>query len=110
MKAVLLPPFLTKAVVLDGQTSLSELLNILTAKISECGSKAAANEPYRKEEDEYEEDKETTRKKKYRELVARKETDNITANYDDVLELLQAVARRVAANPLLLQAENCARE
>ena len=41
LNAVVLPPLLTKAIALDGKTSVTELLKIFTAKISERGLEAA---------------------------------------------------------------------
>ena len=41
LNAVVLPPLPTKAIALDGKTSVTELLKIFTAKISERGLEAA---------------------------------------------------------------------
>ena len=114
LNAVLLTPFLMEAVVLDSETSETELLKIFAANISECGLDAAAetSEIKDEEEDESGEDEENT-KKEYGKVTSSKETDAITANCEKVLAFLQAIvmkATRVEATPLLLHADKCAQE
>ena len=74
--------------------------------------KAAADAPISEGEDDLQEDNEMISKIKDGENAARKDTDTITDNCNDVLVLLQAIvvkASMVAAYPLSLCTHKCAR-
>ena len=62
METVLLPPFFTEAVILDGETSVADLIKIFAYKILERESEAVSNTSESKGGDESEEDDETTKK------------------------------------------------
>ena len=62
---LLLPPFITKVVILDGKTSATEFLKIFATKIAEPFSEAASEtlESKEKDKDESGKDKENNKKK-----------------------------------------------
>ena len=107
METVLLPPFFTEAVILDGETSVADLIKIFAYKILEHESEAVADTSESKGGDESEEDDETTKKMEDRKASERQETDTITSDCNDILAFLQSFvvkAPRVANLPLSLHA------
>ena len=114
LNALLLPPFLTKAVILEGETASGELLNIFAAKIAERGLQYATKEL--EDESASESDGENTKdmngNKKEKSAMSCDATDEISYDCNNSLALLQVVAVKslqVAAAPLLLHAEKRAR-
>ena len=88
LNAAPLLTFPTKAVVLDIHASSLGLLKVFTNNISELGLVATTNESAREEKDDSEGDGEMTIKAEDGNTVARKETDTITADYENVLAFL----------------------
>ena len=113
--AVLLPPFLTEAAILDRETVAEDIIKIFTHSIVERAGE--------REEDDGSKDNKDSEGGKEAEEETKNETVNkkqsiaktlatITENCDDVLDFLQAVAfksPRITAAPLSLRADKRAR-
>ena len=114
LNAFLIPPLLTKAVILYVQESMVEPLKTSATKILERGLDASVNTLGSVEEDDSEEgDKTMASKTKDIDDVARKDTYTIIYDCINIIEFLHAVAlkaSRVEDSPLLLRVDNPARE
>ena len=107
---ILLPPLLTKAAILNEQTSAVELLKLFASKMEKHRKDIAddATESGGNNLDS-DDDKEVDEKKKNTEDVANQETGDISMDCDDIPSFPQTAVTKgpsAAAAPLLLRANN----
>ena len=104
MKAFLLSPFLTQAVILYRQAFTADLFKTLAKNISELETDVSSDTHDSGEDDESgEEDDMASNEKKAAETVVRKDTYDSTENCDNILKFLQVVVEKVpnvAASPI----------
>ena len=95
LNAILLPPFLVKAVILDGQASLTDIPKIFTTNILEHRTKVLEDTPDIGEDySSLIEDKTTENKKKDLKYVVCQDTEAIATYYNNILALIQAVKEK----------------
>ena len=109
LNAILLPPFLTDAEILIGETSSEDLLKIFTSGILDRAAEEEEDDRDEDEEESKEEKKEENKKKK---KATTKTLVTIAYNCDNVLAFIQAVtvkSPRVITTLLYICAEKRAR-
>ena len=89
---VLFPPFLAKAAVLDGETSVMDLIKVFISKISDRGSEASTDTSESRGRGGSGEENETTNNMEDRKSVDRQETDTIIFYCNNFLAFLQSSA------------------
>ena len=113
--AILLPQFLTKSVVIKGDTVAGGLLKKFATKILEQGSESTSDNSESESNsgfDEEDKNKDTNDKTTGKSATVHNVTDEISACCDDIPTFLQAVsvkAMQVATIPLLLRMDKHAR-
>ena len=112
LNTIILTTFLTKAIIVYGQASETEIIKTFSSNIAEHNMKTP--EELQRNGDKYRSNKEkTARKKKYKYVLSRKEAESVSAAYNFILAFIQVASEnptKLASTPLSLCMDKHERE